>query len=55
MRRSIAMYYYTRGDRSEADCLKGSCTSMHSTIFKTPQGCAVCEQPACARFRDDAA
>ena len=54
MRRSIAMYYYTRGERDVDECLQHTCTSMHTTIFKQPNGCEVCVQPQCARFRDHA-
>jgi len=49
MRRSIAMYYYTRGTRDASECLDNQCASMHSTLFKEPQNC-VCEAPACARY-----
>lgn len=51
-RRSIAMYYYTRGDRNTSECLNNVCTSMHTTIFKEPNGCQECQSPACARYNN---
>jgi len=39
-RRSVALYYYTVGVRPPAECLKGRCSSMHTTIFKSTPLCS---------------
>lgn len=49
MRRSLALHYYTRGERDPAECLDGRCDSMHASIVKNTTGGAQCSlQPAAA-------
>ena len=37
-RRSLALYYYTKGDRPRSECLRGNCYSMHSTLWQETVG-----------------
>ena len=46
MRRSLAFYYYTEGDRPVAECEAGDCASFHDARWQDPVGCAHCR--ACA-------
>ena len=47
MRRSLAFYYYTEGDRPVAECEAGDCASFHDARWQDPIGCASCR--GCAR------
>ncbi len=52
LRRSMALYYYTNG-RPNEECLDGDCRGKsHSTLFKKPEGCMVCEDATCKRYDD---
>ena len=44
MRRSVAMYYYTKGSRPVDECYRGDCTRYHTTTWQ--RGHAVCARPA---------
>ena len=54
LRRSIALYYFTNG-RPAKECLDGDCAGNdHSTLFKKPQNCKVCEEATCKRYDETA-
>lgn len=51
MRRSLAMYYYSRG-RPDHECQSGNCKDAwhHGTIHTYPKVCERCEEEACRAF-----
>ena len=52
-RRSMALYYYTNGRPSE-ECLNGDCSGKgHSTLFKKPVGCQVCQENTCKAYDEN--
>ena len=54
LRRSIALYYFTNG-RPAKECLDGDCAGNdHSTLFKKPINCKVCEEATCKRYDETA-
>ena len=54
LRRSIALYYFTNGRPTE-ECLDGDCAgNNHSTLFKKPENCTVCEEAMCKRYDETA-
>lgn len=49
LRRSLALYYYTR-EHPQSECLDRDCDRAHSTLWQQPRGCARCIDPACRAF-----
>ena len=49
MRRSLALYYYTRG-RPIDECKDRVCGGHHGTIFVAPKTCRECLSKACKAF-----
>lgn len=46
MRRSVAMYYYTKGSRPVDECYRGDCTRYHTTTWQRGHGvCAALPDP----------
>eukprot|EP00966_Prymnesium_polylepis_P001850 42600-Prymnesium_polylepis.1 len=50
MRRSLALYFYSKG-RPHGECKGINCEGKaHGTTFIKPMGCQQCEEPACAAY-----
>ena len=60
MRRSLALHYYTRGERPANECIEGRCDAIHAAIFKPAGGdgqphCAATPAPAAPTSRREQA